>query len=163
MWWILSYIEMKQPWVYMYSPSQSPLPPPSPPAPSRFSQCTRSKRLSHASNLASAHFQLRLFSQSFLLRQDQIKRGKKCARPGWEIIHPQVGESNLQCLLLCKSQGSSVAIRIKKRHMRISALARRYWRTRKSGVLQSRGSQRVECDLVTKQHFQYANIFTCFP
>ena len=28
-----------------------PLPPPSPPAPSRFSQCTRSERLSHASNL----------------------------------------------------------------------------------------------------------------
>ena len=37
LWWILSYIEMKQPWVYMCSPSQSPLPPPSPPAPSRFS------------------------------------------------------------------------------------------------------------------------------
>ena len=26
-WWILSYIEMKQPWVYMCSPSRSPLPP----------------------------------------------------------------------------------------------------------------------------------------
>ena len=51
LWWILSYIEMKQPWVYMCSPSQSPLPPPSPPIPSRFSQCTRSKRLSHTSNL----------------------------------------------------------------------------------------------------------------
>ena len=51
LWWILSYIEMKQPWVYMCSPSQSPLPPPSPPIPSRFSQCTRSERLSHASNL----------------------------------------------------------------------------------------------------------------
>ena len=38
---------MKQPWVYMCSPSRSPLPPPSPPAPSRFSQCTRSERLSH--------------------------------------------------------------------------------------------------------------------
>ena len=32
-------------------PIRSPLPPPSPPAPSRSSQCTRSKRLSHASNL----------------------------------------------------------------------------------------------------------------
>ena len=31
LWWILSYIEMKQPWVYMCSPSQSLLPPPSPP------------------------------------------------------------------------------------------------------------------------------------
>ena len=51
LWWILSYIEMKQPWVYMCSPSQSPLPPPSPPVPCRFSQCTRSERLSHASNL----------------------------------------------------------------------------------------------------------------
>ena len=51
LWWILSYIEMKQPWVYMCSPSQSPLPPPSPPIPSRFSQYTRSEHLSHASNL----------------------------------------------------------------------------------------------------------------
>ena len=32
-------------------PSQSPLPPPSPPDPSRSSQCTRSERLSHASSL----------------------------------------------------------------------------------------------------------------
>ena len=47
LWWILSYTEMKQPRVYMCSPSQSPLPPPTPPAPSRFSQCTRSERLSH--------------------------------------------------------------------------------------------------------------------
>ena len=31
---------MKQPWVYMCSPSWSPLPPPSPPDPSRSSQCT---------------------------------------------------------------------------------------------------------------------------
>ena len=51
LWWILSYIEMKQPRVYMCSPSQFPLSPPSPPIPSRFSQCTRSERLSHASNL----------------------------------------------------------------------------------------------------------------
>ena len=35
----------------MCSPSRSPLPPPSPPNPSRSSQCTRSERLSHASNL----------------------------------------------------------------------------------------------------------------
>ena len=49
--WILSYIEMKQPRVYMCSPSRSPLPRPSLPDPSRSSQCTRSERLSHASNL----------------------------------------------------------------------------------------------------------------
>ena len=40
----MSCIEMKKPWVYMCSPSRSP--PPSPPTPSRFSQCTRSERLS---------------------------------------------------------------------------------------------------------------------
>ena len=51
LWWILSFIEMKQPCVYMCSPSWSPLPPLSPPAPSRSSQCTRSERLSHAYNL----------------------------------------------------------------------------------------------------------------
>ena len=28
--WVLSYIDMNQPWSYMYSPSQSPHPPPSP-------------------------------------------------------------------------------------------------------------------------------------
>ena len=49
--WILSYIEMNQPWVYMCSPSRPHLPPPSPPDPSRSSQCTGSERLSHASNL----------------------------------------------------------------------------------------------------------------
>ena len=27
--WFLSYIEMNQPWIYMYSPSRFPLPPPS--------------------------------------------------------------------------------------------------------------------------------------
>ena len=41
----------------MCSPSRSPLPPPSPAAPSRFSQCTRSERLSHASNLMPNSFQ----------------------------------------------------------------------------------------------------------
>ncbi|KAB0354540.1 hypothetical protein FD755_023078 [Muntiacus reevesi] len=30
-WWVLSYIDMNQPYSYMYSPSRSPLPPPSPP------------------------------------------------------------------------------------------------------------------------------------
>ena len=49
--WILSCTEMKRPWVYMCSPSRSPLPPPSPPAPSRSSQCTRSEHLSRASSL----------------------------------------------------------------------------------------------------------------
>ena len=54
---------MNQPWVFMCSPSQSPLPPPSPPDPSRSSQCTRSERLSHASNLGCHRF---LFKVTFL-------------------------------------------------------------------------------------------------
>ena len=40
---------MNQPWIY--SPSRSPLPPPSPPDPSGSSQCTSPEHLSHASNL----------------------------------------------------------------------------------------------------------------
>ena len=40
-----------QPWIYMCSPSQSPLPPPSLSHPSRSSQCTSPEHLSHASNL----------------------------------------------------------------------------------------------------------------
>ena len=50
--WFLSYIDMNQPLIYMYSPSQSPLPPPSLPDLSGSSQCTRSEHLSHASNLS---------------------------------------------------------------------------------------------------------------
>ena len=49
--WFLSYIDMNQPWVYMYSPSRFPLPPPSLPNASGSSQCTRPEHLSHASNL----------------------------------------------------------------------------------------------------------------
>ena len=49
--WVLSYIDRNQPWIHMYSPSRSPLPPPSLPDPSVSSQCTRPQHLSHASNL----------------------------------------------------------------------------------------------------------------
>ena len=42
---------MNQPWIYMCSPSWTPLPPPSPPHPSGSSQCTSPEYLSHASNL----------------------------------------------------------------------------------------------------------------
>ena len=48
---VVDFVILKQPWVYMCSPSRSPLPPPSPTDPSRSSQYTRSERLSHASNL----------------------------------------------------------------------------------------------------------------
>ena len=42
---------MNQPWICMYFPSRSPLPPPSPPDPSGSFQCTRPQHLLHASNL----------------------------------------------------------------------------------------------------------------
>ena len=38
---VLPYTDMNQPWVYMYSPSWTPLPPPSPYHASGSSQCTR--------------------------------------------------------------------------------------------------------------------------
>ena len=38
--WFLPYIDMNQPWIYMCSPSRSPLPPPSPSHPSGSFQCT---------------------------------------------------------------------------------------------------------------------------
>ena len=47
----MSYIDTNQPWIYMCSPSRSPLPPPSPPDSSGSSQGTRPKHLSHASSL----------------------------------------------------------------------------------------------------------------
>ena len=47
----LPHIDMNQPWIYMCSPSRSPLPPPSPSHPSGSSQCTSPEHLSHASNL----------------------------------------------------------------------------------------------------------------
>ena len=47
----MSYIDMNQPWSYMYSPSRSHLPPPSLPDPSGSSQCTRFEHLSHAPHL----------------------------------------------------------------------------------------------------------------
>ena len=40
---------MSQPWIYMFSPSWSPLPPPSPSPPSGSSQGTSPEHLSHAS------------------------------------------------------------------------------------------------------------------
>ena len=46
-----SYIDMNQPWIYMYSPSPFPLPHHSPPDSSGSSQCTRPEHLSHASSL----------------------------------------------------------------------------------------------------------------
>ena len=47
----LPYIDMNQPWIYMCSPSWSPIPPPSPSHPSGCFQCTSPEHPSNASNL----------------------------------------------------------------------------------------------------------------
>ena len=49
--WFLPYIDMNQPWIYMCSPSRSPLPTPSPSHPCESSQCISLEHLSQASNL----------------------------------------------------------------------------------------------------------------
>ena len=53
LWWLLPYIDMNQPWVYMCSPSWTPLPPPSPshPIPLGHPSTPALSTLSHASNL----------------------------------------------------------------------------------------------------------------
>ena len=48
---VLPYIDMNQPWVYVCSPSWTPLPPHSPSHSSGLSRCTSPEHLSHASNL----------------------------------------------------------------------------------------------------------------
>ena len=48
---VLPYIDLNPPWVYMCSPSWSPLPTPSPSHPSGSSQCTSPEHLYHSSNL----------------------------------------------------------------------------------------------------------------
>ena len=48
---VLPYIDINPPWVYMCSPSWTPLPPPSSPHPSGSSQCTNPSTLYNASNL----------------------------------------------------------------------------------------------------------------
>ena len=55
---------MNQPWIYMYSPSRSPLPPPSPPDSSGSSQCT-STCLMHPT-WAGDLFPVYVFIHSFL-------------------------------------------------------------------------------------------------
>ena len=63
-------IDMNQPWIYMCSPSRSPLLPPSPSHPSGSSQCTSPEHLSHASNLgwwSVSHLMIYMF-QYYSLR-----------------------------------------------------------------------------------------------
>ena len=43
LYWVLQYIDLNLPWVFVYSPSWTPFPPPSPSHPSGSSQCTSPK------------------------------------------------------------------------------------------------------------------------
>ena len=64
---------MNQPWIYMCSPSWSPLPPSSPSHPSGSSQCTSPEHLSRASNLGwqSVSHLIIYFFQCYSLRSSQ--------------------------------------------------------------------------------------------
>ena len=57
---------MNQPWIYMCSPSWSPLSPSSPSHPSGSSQCTSPEHLSHASNLGWRSKSINSLALSFL-------------------------------------------------------------------------------------------------
>ena len=50
----MSYTDMNQLWIYMYSPSRSPFPPPSPPDPSGSSEVTRPQHLSQNSYILNS-------------------------------------------------------------------------------------------------------------
>ena len=66
---------MNQPWIYMCSPSWSPLPHPSPSHPSGSSQCTSPKHSSHASNLgwwSVSHLIIYMF-QCYFLRSSHTR------------------------------------------------------------------------------------------
>ena len=93
LWWLLSYIDMNQPWIYMHSPSRSPLPPPSPPDPPGSSQHTRSEHSSHASNLGwwSASPQI-----TYMFRCCSLETSHPCLLPQ----SPKVCSIHL-CLFFC--------------------------------------------------------------
>ena len=82
---------MNQPWIYMCSPSQSPLPPPSPSNPSGSSQCTSPEHLSRASNLgwwSVSPLIVYLFLLDILATQQNL--GYFCEEKGcWQLIGNQ--------------------------------------------------------------------------
>ena len=91
---------MNQPWIYMYSPSRSPLPPPSPPDPSGSSQCTRSEHLSYASNLGWLNKELNIScnSLSIILKvKNRMVYGYRMALSIPVVhTHDHVADSELQ-------------------------------------------------------------------
>ena len=84
--WVLSYIDMNQPWIYMYSTSQSPLPPPSLPNPSGSSQCTRPEHLSHASrDMCTPTFIATLFIIARTWKQPSCPSADEWIKKLWHI------------------------------------------------------------------------------
>ena len=174
---------MKRPWVYMSSPSRSPLPPSSPPAPSRSSQSTRYERLSHASNLGwwyvsplivymfrccsleTSH--PRLLPQSlndcsinlclFFCSAYRVKREKFRERLTGLTVHQK--EKTTQGL---SALGSLHAIKFLYERLVIFVS---WWRTGRPDMLQSMESQRVGHDWVTELNCFCYNIhlpWDCF-
>ena len=76
----LSYIDMNQPWIYMRSPSRSPLPPPCPPDPPRIDDfCSQKKSFSCISHW------LKNYSQQLALTEIYQVKKKLCGE--WEAEH----------------------------------------------------------------------------
>ena len=91
---------MNLPWIYMYSPSWSPLLPPSPAAPSGSSQCTRSEHFSHASNLGWWS-RTDSFEKSLMLGKIEGGRRRGRQRMRWlDGIPDSMGISKLQELVM---------------------------------------------------------------
>ena len=84
---------MNQPWIYMYSPSRTPLPPRSPPHPCGSSQCTSPEHLSHTSNLGWWSVSPLIV---YLFQCDSLRRSHP--RLLWQS--PKVCSVHL-CLFLC--------------------------------------------------------------
>ena len=74
LWWVLSYIEMNPPWIYMCSPSRSPLPPPSPPDPSGSSQCILS-RVKQITSLGWMHESLKFYLSPDPFKYIEVRKG----------------------------------------------------------------------------------------
>ena len=78
--WVLSCIDMNQPWIYMYSPSQSPLPPPSPPDPSRLHIYMEFRKMLMITLYAKQKKRHRCIKQTF---------GHCGRRRGWDVSREQ--------------------------------------------------------------------------
>ena len=114
---------MNQPWIYMCSPSRSPLLSSSQPHPSGSSQCTSPEHLSHASNLdwwsvsplivymfrccslRSSHSHLLPQSPTLIIREMQIKTTMRYHYTPVRMAAIQKSTSN-KCLRRCGEKGT---------------------------------------------------------